>query len=116
MKANDKIPVIVRMSEQPNLLTITQDFKGTSKQVRSTKCIKYLKNFALNKQSNIKNSLKKEKSLSHVEQYTPFWIFNGFAIRTTPKVILAIANRSNARSISLDISLPLIIGLAKQCN
>jgi len=103
----DKISVIVRMSEQPNLSKITKSLKGTSKKVKSTTCIKYLKNLASRNQRDIKTYLKKEISLGNIEKYTPFWIFNGFAIKATPKVILAIAKRSDVKRVSEDGYIPL---------
>lgn len=105
--AQEKIAVIVRMVEQPDLLKMKQGFNDTHRRVRSSKFAGRLKEFASVKQGDIKKYLEKEKTLGTLKQYTPFWIFNGFAISATPKVILALAERSDVRSIAMDRSIPL---------
>jgi subtilisin family serine protease len=105
--AQENIAVIVRMVEQPDLLKMKQGFNDTRRRVRSSRFAGWLKEFASVKQGDIRKYLEREKTLGALKQCTPFWIFNGFAISATPKVILALAKRSDVRSISMDRSIPL---------
>jgi subtilisin family serine protease len=107
-KASDTmVPVIVRMSVQADLSLETRDIPRGEKGLRLKRVIQYLKKTALEEQTTIADMIKKEKKMGRVDSYTPYWIFNGLALRATPEVIKKIALRDDVEVVTEDFSIPL---------
>lgn len=53
-------------------------------------------------QAPLRAYLESERAAGRVEDYTPFWIFNGIAVRAHPDVIRALAGRPEVALIRLD--------------
>jgi subtilisin family serine protease len=100
------LPVIVRMADQADLNTATQDIMGRNKALRSRNVIRSLQATATEKQQDLITFLNKEKVLGNVIHYTSFWIFNGLSLKATHEVIRRIASRDDVDTISEDLSIP----------
>jgi subtilisin family serine protease len=105
-KHKEYISVLVRMADQTNLNAAAQDITGRSKASRSRNVINTLRKTAIKGQENLTILLEKEKALGSVVDYTSFWIFNGFSLRTTTEVIRKIASRDDVDKVSEDHPVP----------
>ena len=104
--STDHLSVIIRMKEQGNLKPLTFGITGRSKALRSRRVAEALKIKASHSQRNLIPFLKKEKARGSVSRYSPFWIFNGIALKATPKVIQKIVSRDDVDSVSEDFLIP----------
>jgi subtilisin family serine protease len=100
------VPVIVRMSVQTDLPRETRDIPRGEKRSRLKRVIESLKKTALKRPQGIIDFIKQEQSLGRVDRYTPYWIFNGLALRATPHVIHKIALRDDVGIVTEDFSIP----------
>ncbi len=100
------VPVIVRMSVQANLKATTEGIPGRNKLVRLKKVMQSLKKTALERQGSIIDVIKKEQVSGQVEDFTPFWIFNGLFLKATPEVVKMLALRDDVDLITEDFSIP----------
>ena len=100
------VPVIVRMSVQTDLSLETRDIPRGKKRLRLQRVIQSLKKTALKRPQGIIDFIKKEQLLGRVDRYTPYWIFNGFALRAIPDVIEQIALRDDVSIVTEDFSIP----------
>ena len=103
---HDMVPVIVRMSVQTDLSLVTRDIPRGEKKVRLQRVIQSLKNRALKRPQDLIDLIKKEQSLGRVDSYTPYWIFNGLALKATPDVIEKIGLRDDVALVAEDFSIP----------
>jgi len=99
------------MSKQTNLQFATKDIRRSNKAIQSRNVIKSLQETANNSQKDIIAFLEKERAMGNVVSYTPFWIFNGFALKATQEVIEEIALRNDIEIVSDDISITLPVPL-----
>jgi len=104
--SNTMVPVIVRMSVQTDLLGETRNIPRGERRVRLKRVIQSLKKTALKRPQGIIDFIKKEQSSGRVDSYTPYWIFNGLAVRATPGVIEQIALRDDVGTVTEDFSIP----------
>jgi len=100
------VPVIVRMSVQTDLSQVTRDLPRREKRIRLQRVIQSLQNRALKRSQDLIDLIKKEQSLGRVDSYTPYWIFNGLALKATPGVIEKIALRDDVALVTEDFSIP----------
>jgi len=100
------VPVIVRMSVQTDLSLETRDIPRGEKRLQLKRVMQSLKKTALKRPQGIIDFIKKEQSLGRVDRYTPYWIFNGFALRAIPDVIEQIALRDDVSIVTEDFSIP----------
>jgi len=94
MQADEKISVIVTLKEQADLSL----FSGATLQAVT----QALQDTADLSQKKVLALLNTSQRSAEVEEIIPFWIFNGFSIRTTPQVIEELAAHPDVLSISPD--------------
>lgn len=90
---DEKIGVIVHLSEKPDFEKI--------KNLSPAEYIEFLKDFSQNSQKDIIDYLRKNFS-DKINDLTPFWIFNGFYMKTTKDVIEKISEREEIEYITYD--------------
>ncbi len=64
--------------------------------------VRALQALAERTQAPIRALLEAERAAGRVESYTPFWIFNGIAVRARPDVLRALAARPEVALVRLD--------------
>ena len=104
--SNTMVPVIVRMSVQTDLPRETRNIPRGERRLQLKRVIQSLKKTALTRPQGILDFIKKEESSGRVDRYTPYWIFNGLAVRATPDVIEQIALREDVGIVTEDFSIP----------
>ena len=90
---DDFLPVIVVLKEQER----PERWAGAGE-----KLVAGLKAFAAEKQGPLRSYLDEARAAGLVEAYTPFWIFNGFALKARPGAIRQIASHPSVSVILLD--------------
>jgi subtilisin family serine protease len=104
--SNTMVPVIVRMSVQTDLPRETRNIPRGERRLQLKRVIQSLKKTALKRSQGILDFIKKEQLSGRVDRYTPYWIFNGLAVRATPDVIEQIALRDDVGIVTEDFSIP----------
>jgi len=98
IQAEEKISVIVTLKDQANLSQISS-YKNTAP---LQDVILALQTTAERSQKEIMLLLKIYQRSAEVEEFVPFWIFNGFSITATSRVIEALASHPDVLSIRPD--------------
>ena len=100
--SNDKVSVIVNLSEQTNIKAIG----GINRDERLRNLITALQNTANRTQANLRSILISLRNSGDVSSYTPLWIINAIAVTGNQNAINALANRPEVQSIKLDQTIP----------
>ena len=90
---DDFIPVIVVLKEQER----PEKWAGAK-----DKLVAGLKAFAAKSQIPFNAYLEKAKAEGLVESFTPFWIFNGFAVKAKPQAVRQLASHPSVSIVLLD--------------
>ncbi len=90
---SDLLPVIVVLREQE----LPEKWAGNR-----DKLVTNLRSLAARTQGPLRSYFDEAKAAGLVESYTPFWIFNGFALKAKPQVIQQIATHPSVSIILLD--------------
>ncbi len=102
----DVIPAIVVMREQAALIPSPAAEGGfplpRSRSAGAGEGVRALQALADRTQAPLRAYLEAERAAGRVESYTPFWIFNGIAVRARPDVIRALAARPEVAGVRLD--------------
>jgi len=94
------VPVIVDLHGQANLgVAVDGALSATDTRVR---IVSALQANAARSQAPLQAYLEGALAAGRVESYTPFWIFNGIALRAQPSAIQAIAANPAVASVRLD--------------
>ncbi|MGQ9709993.1 MAG: S8 family serine peptidase [Anaerolineae bacterium] len=101
---DDVIPAIVVLREQaePEAVVRAAAAPVPSPAAVRAHLVAALRALADRTQAPIRAYLESARAAGQVEAYTPFWIFNGLAVRAHPDVIRALANRPEVARIRLD--------------
>jgi uncharacterized repeat protein (TIGR01451 family) len=100
---DDVIPAIVVLREQAALTPTPAASGGLGGEgVRRALLVADLQALADRTQAPLRAYLESEQAAGRVESYTPFWIFNGIAVRAHPDVIRTLAARPDVALIRLD--------------
>jgi subtilisin family serine protease len=97
-QADEKISVIVFLREQADLSKVP-DFSHPN---RAQEIVRLLKSTASASQRDFITLVNDFQRSGEVEKYIPFWIFNGFSMSATPRVIEALASHPQVMSIRSD--------------
>ena len=89
----DFIPVIVVLKEQEK----PEKWAGTKSEL-----VAGLMAFAAKSQVPLRAYLEKAKAEGLVESFTPFWIFNGFAVKAKPQAVRQLASHPSVSIVLLD--------------
>jgi len=97
---NDYVRVIVYLREQVDATeAATGPLNATETRARVVSTLQFI---AERSQAALRNYLADAQASGLVASYTPFWIFNGAAVRARPEAVRAIARRSDVASVRLD--------------
>ncbi len=94
------VRVIVHLREQTDLEAAVGGARG-AKATRSH-LVSTLQATATRSQASLRAYLEEAQAAGLVESYTPFWIFNGIALRARPSVIRTVAAHPSVATIRLD--------------
>lgn len=97
---DDAIPAIVVLREQAEPERVVR-LAASPRQARAL-LVADLQALADRAQAPLRAYLESERATGRVESYTPFWIFNGIAVRAHPDLIRALASRPEVALIRLD--------------
>ncbi|MGD9345412.1 MAG: S8 family serine peptidase, partial [Candidatus Aminicenantes bacterium] len=104
--SGEKIAVIVELKDQVKLDEIVMGMTGVDRTQRARAVVSSLREVAERFQSPLREYLKKQKKSGGVKKFTPFWIFNGFAVIADETVIHRLASRPDVGEIRLDSVIP----------
>lgn len=96
---DDVLPVILTMHEQLNPAQVVLSAAPGEARPR---LVAVLQSTAIRSQATLRAYLSEARAAGQVESYTPFWIFNGVAVRARPSAIRALATRPDVSTIYLD--------------
>lgn len=99
-RPDDVLSVIVALRQQVTPEQIVQAAAGPL-QAR-TRLVTALQSLASRSQGSLRAYLDQERASGKVRYYTPFWIFNGLAVRAQPAVVRALAARPEVAVVRLD--------------
>lgn len=99
---SDVVKVIVRLHQQADLTTID----ASTRQERLREIIETLQATARATQGPLIDLLSKRQAEGLVRRFTPFWVFNGFAVAAAPQVVQELAARPQVAAITLDAAVP----------
>ncbi len=97
---DDILPAIVVLREQA-ALTPMGEGEGERPEVARER-VRVLQSLADRTQAPLRAYLEAERAAGRVESYTPFWIFNGIAVRARPDTLRALAARPEVTLVRLD--------------
>jgi subtilisin family serine protease len=97
---DDVIPAIVVLREQVQPEGVVR-LAASPDQARAL-LVADLQALADRTQAPLRAYLEAERAVGRVESYTPFWIFNGIAVRARPETLRALAARPEVALVRLD--------------
>jgi subtilisin family serine protease len=97
---DDIIPAIVVLREQTEPERVVR-LAASPRQARAF-LVAELQAVADRTQAPLRAFLEAERAAGRVEVYTPFWIFNGIAVRARPDTLRALAARPDVALVRLD--------------
>ncbi|MCA9751881.1 MAG: S8 family serine peptidase [Gemmatimonadetes bacterium] len=102
--ASTLVPVIVMLPEQADLASLDAQFyaAGIGKAGRAPIVMDELRSVAARTQASVSAALDVWRAEGKVDRERMFWIVNGFALRATPDVIVALAERDDVATVSFD--------------
>ena len=97
---DDVVPVVVTLREQVVVESAAVGELGVA-ETRSL-VVSALQAGAARSQTALRAYLEGAQAAGQVEHYTPFWIFNGIAVRARPSVVQALAAHPSVAAVHLD--------------
>ena len=97
---DEYIRVIVRLRERADLDAVI-GVELSAAETR-TRVVSALQTTAAKSQAQLRSRLEEARAAGLVKSYTPFWIFNGVAVRAQPSLIQELASRPDVSTIQLD--------------
>ncbi|MDW8068076.1 MAG: S8 family serine peptidase [Anaerolineae bacterium] len=97
---NDILPAIIILREQAEPQQAIR--LATSPEQARAHLVADLIALAERSQTSLRAYLESERAAGRVESYTPFWIFNGLAVRARPETLRALAARPEVALLRLD--------------
>jgi len=101
-KPSDVVKVIVRLRQQADLTTID----ASTRRERLREVIEMLQDTARATQGPLIDLLSERQAEGLVQRFTPFWVFNGFAVAAAPQVVEELAARPQVAAITQDAAVP----------
>jgi len=97
---DEYIRIIVRLRERADLEAVI----GVELSAAETRdrVVSALQATAAKSQARLRSRLEEARAAGLVDSYTPFWIFNGVAVRAQPSLIQELASRPDISTIQLD--------------
>ena len=98
LQSDQTITVIVQLRQKANL----PPGRGLGRAEQLSRVIKALSFTAERTQGPVKKFLENRKTSGQVEQFTAFWILNGFSVTATPDAILELSLQPDVLSVTTD--------------